>query len=476
MNNKRLISIIMVALLVFSFGGLVAPGPSYGATNNLLTSDWALEEVEDAFFYGFIPTELSGVSLEDSVTREEFASLVVSVWEKETNIIVKLAKDSPFSDTESKNVLKAFQLGIVKGMGNGKYEPKGTLTREAAATMLTRLYLQLTKEEIGIPNALAFQDDDSIHGWAKQSVYYMSDKGLLKGVGANEFNPQGLISREQALVISVRMVKEIFRNILSYAPETDFASGTRVSTIAEVKSAFKYAQYHLIPIITLKMDSGLAGLLESEYSNIMTKREIESISYSYTPGPGTLIVTIKYSLMAEVLALIVNDEVKLSRVSNRALEIQSQVLGIRNSIITPRMDYHQREKAIHDYIVKNYSYDVDNNCGGMKYEDSYSLSGLLKNGQGVCQAYAQLFWALCLNTKIPAGIVYGYAGGGSHAWNIVNIYGDCFHVDVTWDDPIPDQGQKVRYDYYNLSEQAIKRDHQIYDINNSPCDFVTNNH
>ena len=180
--------------------------------------------------------------------------------------------------------------------------------------------------------------------------------------------------------------------------------------------------------------------------------------------------------MAEVLALIVNDEVKLSRVSNRALEIQSQVLGIRNSIITPRMDYHQREKAIHDYIVKNYSYDVDNNCGGMKYEDSYSLSGLLKNGQGVCQAYAQLFWALCLNTKIPAGIVYGYAGGGSHAWNIVNIYGDCFHVDVTWDDPIPDQGQKVRYDYYNLSEQDIKKDHHLYDISNSPCDFVTNNH
>lgn len=476
MNIKRLLSIIMVVLLVFSFGGLVAPVTSYGVTSNLQTSEWALEEVEDALFYGFIPAELSGVSLKDSITREEFASLVVSVWEKETNIIVKLEKTSPFSDTENKNVLKAFQLGIVKGMGNGKYEPLGTLTREAAATMLTRLYIQLTKEEIEVPKHLVFKDDNRINGWAKESVYYMSDKGLLKGVGANEFDPQGLISREQSLVISVRMVEEIFRNILNFVPETDFSSGTRVYSIDEVKSAFKYAQYHLLPIITLRMDSALAGSLEAEYSNIMTKREIESISYSYNPGPGTLIVSIKYSLMAQVLALIVNDDIKLANVSNRALEIQSQVLGIRNSIITPQMDYHQREKAIHDYIVKNYSYDVGNNSGSLNYDDSYCISGLLKNGQGVCQAYAQLFWALCLNTKIPGGIVYGEAGGGPHAWNIVSIYGDCFHVDVTWNDPIPDQGQKVRYDYYNLSEQAIKRDHEIYEINRSPCDFVTNNH
>lgn len=475
MNNKRLISFITALLLVFSLVGIPNPLISYGAMPNLQTSDWALEEVKGAWLYGFIPSELSGLSLEESVTREEFASLVVSVWEQETNIVVKPTIVKPFSDTGNKKISKAFQLGIVKGVGGGNYEPESTLTREAAATMLTRLYLKLTEEEIEKSKSLVFQDDDQINEWAKASVYYMLEKDLLKGVGANSFDPRGLISREQALAISVRMVKEIFSNTLNYVPEKDYASGTRVYTLNEVRKVFKYAQYHLVPIITLKMDGALAKSLEGEYSNIMTQREITNISYSYSPRSQTLIVSIQYSLMAEVLALIMNQDVKADRISKRANEIQTQLLGIRDSIISPEMDYFQREKAIHDYIVKNHSYDLGNSGVG-QCEDSYSLSGLLKNGEGVCQGYAQLFWALCLNTKIPAGMIYGNAGGGSHAWNIVSIYGDCFHVDVTWNDPIPDQGQKVRYDYYNLSEKEISKDHKWDYTNNCTCDFVTYNH
>lgn len=476
MNRKKTLCLIMATLMTFTFVGIEGPIVSYGATTNLQTSQWALEEVKDALFYGFIPDELSKEPLQDSVTREEFASLVVRVWENETNITVKLAGDNPFSDTKNTNILKAFQLGIVNGMGSGKYEPTNTLTREAAATMLTRLYLKLTNKEIVIGNPLAFKDDHRIHDWAKKSVYYMSEKELLKGVGANEFVPQGLISREQALAISVRMVKEIFADRLNYVPKIEYKAGTRVSTVGEVENAFKYAKYHLLPTISLRMDAALAESLKTEYSSIMTRWEIENLSYSHSGSTQVYTASMKYSLMAEVLALILNDQVNPSRVSDRAQEVQSQLLVIRDNLISPKMNYYQREKAIHDYIVKNYSYDVGDNTGAVKCQDSYSLSGLLKNGKGVCQGYAQLFWALCLNAKIPSGIVYGTAGGGPHAWNIVNIYGECYHVDVTWDDPIPDQGQKVRYDYFNLSEKNISRDH-IWDyIYNSPCDFVTYKH
>ncbi len=476
MNRKKIFSLIMAALMTFTFAGIGKPLISYAATPSLNASQWALEEVKDALFYGFIPDELSNVTLQDSITREEFASLVVSVWEKETNIIVKLKGDNPFLDTKNANILKAFQLGVVNGMGNGKYEPKSTLTREAAATMLTRLYLKLTDKELVNSNSLAFKDDHKIHDWAKKSVYYMSEKELLKGVGANEFHPQGLISREQALAIAVRMAKEIFSERLNYLPKTEYKAGTRVSTIAEVENAFKYAQYHLLPIISLRMDAGLAESLKAEYSGIMTRWEIENLSYSHSGSTQIYTASMKYSLMAQVLALIVNEQVNLSRISDRAKEVQSQLLEIRDNLISPKMDYYQREKAIHDYIVKNYYYDVGDNIGAAKCQDSYSLSGLLKNQKGVCQGYAQLFWALCLNAKIPSSIVYGTAGGGPHAWNIVNIYGECYHVDVTWNDPIPDQGQKVRYDYFNLSEKAMSRDHSWDYIYNSPCDFVTYKH
>lgn len=473
MNNRRILRVVLSILLVFTFNGVFAPVISYGASTLLTTSDWARKDVETAVFYGFIPQELEEVPFDDSITREEFASLIVSVWEKETNLKITPPESNPFVDSESINVLKAFEIDIVNGVGEGKFEPDNTLTREAAATMLTRLYLKLTEENIGTINAQAFKDDNKIHNWAKESVYYMSGKGLLKGVGANEFDPLGLISREQAVVISVRMVKEILSSGLGYIPKTLYKAGGRVYTLANVENAFKYAQYHLLPSITLRMDAALAESLNAQYSSIMTKMEIENLSYSYNPGTQIYTASMKYSLMAEVIALIVNEDLVLSRVSARAQGIQLQLLDIRDSLISPGMNYYQREKAIHDYIVKNYSYDLDNLAGGMKRQESYSLYGLLKNGEGVCQGYSQLFLALCLNTKIPSGIVYGVAGGGPHAWNVVSLYGKFYHVDVTWDDPIPDRGLTVRYDYYNISEQTISKDHQWDNISHSPCDFVT---
>jgi len=473
MNNKRILSVVLSILLVFTFSGVVAPSISYSASTPLTTSEWARKDVDTAVFYGFLPQELEELSLDDSITREEFASLIVSVWEKETNLKITPPESNPFIDTESINVLKAFEIGMVNGLGEGKYEPESTLTREAAATMLTRLYLKLTQENIGKINAQPFRDDDKIHNWAKESVYFMSGKGLLKGVGANDFDPLGLISREQALVISVRMVKEIVSNGLGYIPKTRYTAGLRVYTLTDVENAFKYAQYHLLPSITLRMNDALVESLNAEYSSIMTNTEIENLSYSYSPGTQIYTVSMKYSLMAEVLSLIVNENLVLSRVSARAKEIQAQLLDIRDNLISPEMDYYQREKAIHDYIVKNYYYDLNNQAGGMKSQESYSLYGLLKNGKGVCQGYSQLFWALCLNAKIPSGIVYGVAGGGPHAWNVVSIYGECYHVDVTWDDPIPDGGQTVRYNYYNISGKTISKDHQWDSISHSPCDFVT---
>lgn len=179
MRNKKSVFIFILALLISiscsSYGTMV----SYGATATSNTSGWALEDVESAIFYGLVPLELLNEPLNESMTREEFAALTVTVWEKETDKNVMLPEVSPFIDTENEYVMKAFQLGIVNGLGNGEYAPLDTLTREVAATMLTRLYSKLTSEEFATTKAKIFQDDKDIRKWAKESVYYMSAKGLF---------------------------------------------------------------------------------------------------------------------------------------------------------------------------------------------------------------------------------------------------------------------------------------------------------
>lgn len=56
-------------------------------------------------------------------------------------------------------------------------------------------------------------------------------------------------------------------------------------------------------------------------------------------------------------------------------------------------------------------------------------------------------------------LISGASKGIGHAWNLVRLNGRWYHLDVTWDDPIPDQAGRLRYDYYLLPDKLIKKDH-----------------
>jgi hypothetical protein len=56
----------------------------------------------------------------------------------------------------------------------------------------------------------------------------------------------------------------------------------------------------------------------------------------------------------------------------------------------------------------------------------------------------------------------GYRDGGleSHAWNLVKIGGNYYHLDVTWNDPVVENGpERVLYTYFNLNDKEIQKDH-----------------
>ena len=65
-----------------------------------------------------------------------------------------------------------------------------------------------------------FVDDDKISSWAKDSVYFMNANGIINGVGDNKFAPKNVtsaeeavgyanVTREQAIIIATRMVKNL---------------------------------------------------------------------------------------------------------------------------------------------------------------------------------------------------------------------------------------------------------------------------
>ncbi len=106
------------------------------------------------------------------------------------------------------------------------------------------------------------------------------------------------------------------------------------------------------------------------------------------------------------------------------------------------------EKALyfHDYICLNFEYDLT-----YSIHDIYTF---LKEGTGVCQAYALLYDALLTRVGIESHAVLTY----DHMWNQVKINNKWYHVDTTWDDPVSDLFGRADHEWFLQSDSAVSAD------------------
>jgi hypothetical protein len=156
-----------------------------------------------------------------------------------------------------------------------------------------------------------------------------------------------------------------------------------------------------------------------------------------------------------------NIKVKVSYILTREERIEADKIidDILKEIVTPYMNDHEKVKAVHDYIVLNGKYD--------KNSVYYSDYDFLTKGTSVCNGYALLTYNMLNKLNIPVRLVSGTAGGEVHLWNMVKLGDYWFHLDVTWNDPVPDC-DSVFYTYYMLTEKEISKDHTIDEGLNLP--------
>ena len=119
----------------------------------------------------------------------------------------------------------------------------------------------------------------------------------------------------------------------------------------------------------------------------------------------------------------------------------------------------EKEKYVHDYCLDTFTYDDSFR------EDSYSVLGLVLNKTGVCSGISKFVKLALEYIGVDCTVVTGIAknpreaslSDTRHMWNIVTINGERFHLDVTFNMT----GGIKRYDYFNLSDTEIKKDHTI---------------
>ena len=162
-------------------------------------SGWAKAQVEEAVAAGIVPDSLES-RYTQAATRAEFCALAVRLYEKVTGEAI--TQRATFSDTTDFNVQKMAGLGVVNGVGGGKFDPGGTLTREQAATILARL-----AEAMGHPlpqAAPSFSDSAAISSWASAGVGQVQAAGIMEGNGS-AFIPQSAYTREQCILTALRL-------------------------------------------------------------------------------------------------------------------------------------------------------------------------------------------------------------------------------------------------------------------------------
>ena len=135
--------------------------------------------------------------------------------------------------------------------------------------------------------------------------------------------------------------------------------------------------------------------------------------------------------------------------SQRA-EVADAIEAFKEEYGLDEMDDFAKELTIVQWLVENCVYGT-----GENWENSTAYSCII-NGEAQCAGYADAF----LQTAKACGLDVRYVYNTAHAWNLVQIHGDWYHVDVTWEDPIGNNRYgfgELRGEYINLTDSQISK-------------------
>ena len=98
----------------------------------------------------------------------------------------------------------AASVGVVNGFDDGTFQPNAAITREQMAAIL-RNYAEYKGIDVTASGDLAnYSDAASVSDWAKESVAWAVDQGLISGMTVDTLQPQGLSTRAQVAAVLQR--------------------------------------------------------------------------------------------------------------------------------------------------------------------------------------------------------------------------------------------------------------------------------
>lgn len=162
-----------------------------------------------------------------------------------------------------------------------------------------------------------------------------------------------------------------------------------------------------------------------------------------------------------------DDDTDSEKIKTKQRIIDNKVEAILRALDSCTTDY-EKAKGVYDYLITHTVYD--------EHKNDQSMYSVLTEGRGVCSGYAKSFQYLMNRMGVQAALVTGdlreqmgstirlgsshiYVTTG-HAWNMVKIDNNWYHVDVTTDDALSSTNS-ISHEFFLLSYEEINKTHLI---------------
>ena len=434
-------------------------------------------------------------------TRDGSPITVTDASADAKNSSTSSSSSSGFSDVAESDyfadaVAWAVSQGVTTGTGAGTFSPDSAVTRAEAVTFLWRA----AGEPAPASSVSSFSDVTDRSAYYYDAVLWAAQEGITTGAGGGRFDLNSTLSYDQIFTFLCRAAGETASGDDWSAAAVNWASSNGLTDGLSFTAKADCPRSDVVYCLWKQMGGGEtvqdpsqgvpagsgdlegarsaieAGLLDMETAIDVSAFGVESgalldlaedivnVENFYEPFTGYYGVTGLWCLEEAGQAA----QTLYVGYGNTPESIQQQrdivvkAWEILDETVEPGMSDYEIAKALHDYVVLNtaYGFPSDVPRPTAVYSGYFSLLW----GCGVCTDYAMAYQLLMDMAGIPCGMVTN----ASHAWNIVQLDGEWYHVDTTWDDPTPNREGYVRYDYFLKSDSYMSQDHFDYESEH-PC-------
>lgn len=342
------------------------------------------------------------VNPQDNLTRAQAAKIIYSLLESPLAGAGNTFTDVPAGQWYKPYVDSMSQMELIEGYGDGTFLPGKNITRVEFVTILSRLYLPQEDQ----PD-LDFADVTT-HHWGYAALKNAVARGWLKGYGDGTLNPDGSITRAEAVAIVNRMMGRV-------PDEAAIDNAGKIFQYLDLDFDF-WAYYDIMEASVpheFVMDE--TGTVETwnTFSPLPAER---APGYYLEDGQLYLVKEDGYFARNEAVGVLGFDN--YGRYTSGIAELDQRLTAIVLAHTDPGASRLANLRSLYDYVVGTSEYLpadwIDEGSSG--WEERVALKAFQMGNRGNCYSYAAMFAMLARKLGYQATGVSGWVTTPDWGW------------------------------------------------------------